>query len=272
MDTATPRSFPCPASDLLDAAAIEEIGARFDRLRVFAECYTDAQQFRISIGNRVGGAARRHIAVPPDSIDPILDVAARSEAEWKKALRNAYRVEVPEPIRRWQAESRGIGEHGLARLLGTLGHPVLAFPHYRDNGELVGGDPYLRNVGKLWAYAGFGDPTLRRRRGMAADDALALGNQRLKTLVWLLAVAAMKQGDTTVPGHTTSETHRRSAGGDTPVPDTRLGYRGIYDQGRARYATRDWTAGHQHAAALRLVAKAILKDLWIAGVEHLTTC
>lgn len=67
-------------------------------------------------------------------------------------------------------------------------------------------------------------------------------------------------------------------------------YREVYDKGRAKYllSTHAWpcaqcgpagkpaqvgselSAGHQHARALRLVAKAVLKDLWIAAREHHT--
>lgn len=269
--SATPGPSPLPAAAVLDDATVEHIQAGFDRLRVFAECFNDAQQSRISLGNRIGGAARHNVAVPPDAVEPVLAVASRSEAEWKRALLAAYRRDVPAPIRAWQERHPGIGPHSVARLLGQLGHPVLAFPHHRDpDGELVGGEPFLRNVGKLWAYCGYGDPTLRRRRGMPAADAAAMGNQQIKPIVWFLAVSAMRQ---TNPGRTASDTQRRSAGDGPPVPALeRVGYRWVYDEGRARYATREgWTLGHQHAAALRLTAKAILRDLWHAGWEHLAT-
>lgn len=45
-------------------------------------------------------------------------------------------------------------------------------------------------------------------------------------------------------------------------------YRDVYDDARLEYATREgWTPGHQHSAALRLVGKHILRDLWIAAHE-----
>jgi hypothetical protein len=62
-------------------------------------------------------------------------------------------------------------------------------------------------------------------------------------------------------------------------------YRAVYDEARAQYAEKlhaapcvrcgpsgkpaqpgsPWSAGHQHAAALRRVSKAVLKDLWAAS-------
>ncbi len=47
------------------------------------------------------------------------------------------------------------------------------------------------------------------------------------------------------------------------VARRRSPYRDAYDLARSKYAGReDWTAGHQHNAALRYVAKQIIVDLW----------
>lgn len=40
-------------------------------------------------------------------------------------------------------------------------------------------------------------------------------------------------------------------------------YRAVYDAGRSKYAACEITDLHKHNRALRLVAKAILRDLWI---------
>lgn len=42
-------------------------------------------------------------------------------------------------------------------------------------------------------------------------------------------------------------------------------YRPVYDAGRLKYADLEITDGHKHNRALRLVSKAILKDLWLQG-------
>ena len=59
-------------------------------------------------------------------------------------------------------------------------------------------------------------------------------------------------------------------GASSPIPHARRRspYRDVYDDARTEYATREgWTPGHQHSAALRLVGKHILRDLWIAAHE-----
>lgn len=54
--------------------------------------------------------------------------------------------------------------------------------------------------------------------------------------------------------------------GSTPIdPAPRWPYRLIYDDARIHYAARDWTDGHKHNAAIRKVAKTILRDLWIVA-------
>jgi hypothetical protein len=99
------------------------------------------------------------------------------------------------------------------------------------------GDPADRpNPAKLWAYCGHGDPARKRRKGMTQQDALALGNPRAKRQVWLISTSMLKSGN-----------------------------REHYDHARAKYAERDWTDGHRHAAALRYVGKQFLKDLWCAA-------
>jgi hypothetical protein len=99
------------------------------------------------------------------------------------------------------------------------------------------GDPADRaNPAKLWAYCGHGDPARRRVKGMSQEDALKLGNPWAKKRVWLLSNQFMKT--------------RQSP------------YRVVYEDARSR-ANEDWTLGHQHAHALRLVGKQFLLDLWI---------
>jgi hypothetical protein len=51
------------------------------------------------------------------------------------------------------------------------------------------------------------------------------------------------------------------------IKQARSPYRAVYDNRRAHTATThpDWTAGHSHNDALRIVSKAILKDLWLAA-------
>lgn len=265
----------------------------FDELRVLAECFEDAQKSRIAISNRIGSGQ-----IPAEIAALILASAEDTEHKVRLALRRSFKRSAP-VIYAWSKDVPGLGDHLMARLIGTIGHPVYAFPHHWE-GEgservLVADEPFRRNVAKLWAYCGYGDPSRKRKKGMTADDAIALGNPRAKMILRLLAEACLKcvgsatpaaipiidaPADPSVP---TSRFDPEPAGpatgdildGDEPrsCSDTigrtvrrRSPYRDTYDMARAKYADHeDWTPGHQHAAALRLMAKDILRDLWIAA-------
>lgn len=218
----------------------------FTALRIFSEMFDDVQKARIACANR----AERGL-VDEALYLPQLDALAIAEKEMGKAMRAEYRRAVHDPIRQWQKNTVGIGEHLLARLLGAIGHPVHAQPHHweraptvtdvdsKDVGKrvLIADPPFDRTVAQLWAYCGHGDPTRKRRVGMSWEDGARLGSPRAKMIVHLLAESCMKQMSSP--------------------------YRPIYEKARLEYDTREgWTKAHQHAAALRLVGKEILRDLW----------
>jgi transposase len=103
------------------------------------------------------------------------------------------------------------------------------------------GDPSDRpNVAKLWSYCGL-NPERKRRKGMSQEDALACGNPRARKQLWLIATRMLMSGN-----------------------------RDIYDARREATAAREWTDGHKHNDALRIVAKEFVKQLWIAS-RHSTT-
>lgn len=119
-------------------------------------------------------------------------------------------------------------------------------PRFRGVGEksvarLIGtiGDPAERpNPAKLWAYCGRGNPNLKRRAGMSQEQAFKLGNPRAKKQTWLIATRMLMSGN-----------------------------REAYDARRAATADRDWTDGHKHNDALRIVGKRFLVDLWTVARE-----
>lgn len=238
---------PCPPdqTNLLPFPQVGPSGG-WAALRLLAEMYEDAQRSRIGCENRV-----RSATVDPDLTAASLDALCRAEHELKKALQAQYKRTVPAPIQAWAKETRGIGKtspHMLARLLGVIGHPVIATPH-RWEGEgsdrvLVADPPFARNVAKLWAYCGHGDPNRKRAKGMTAPEAARLGNPRAKMLTHLLAEAVIKSAN----------------------PD----YRIVYDTRRETTAVThpDWSKGHSHNDALHLVGKEILRDLWTAARQE----
>jgi hypothetical protein len=296
------RTIDFPDSRLLAAASA------YRELRVFAELFADVQQTRIACGHRAGRCIRcMHIpkdhqracgkegcACPslflldPGQLKPQLDMLAATEHQLGLAMVRCYRRIVDPSIRTWQQETTGIGEHLLARLLGTIGHPRHATPyHWEGQGPervLISDPPFERNVAKLWAYCGHGDPDRKRRKGMTAEDGAALGNPRAKMLVHLLAEAAMKCVGSAATAEAEASAHPQPAdaqdagsiatdGADSSDPPrstrARSPYRDTYEEARLRFADRDWTPAHQHAAALRSVGKEILRDLWLAAGDHL---
>jgi hypothetical protein len=164
--------------------------AGFTELRMWAECYDDAQKARIACSNRmtIGG-------LPPEVFEAQLATLVAAEHQFKLALGRCYRRTVPAGVREWQTGTFGIGAHLLARLIGALGHPRIATPfHWEGEGDkrtLVADEVFERSVRQLWTYCGHGE-ALKRRKGMTAEDAFGLGSPRCKMLVHLLAEASIK--------------------------------------------------------------------------------
>lgn len=177
-------------------------------------------------------------------LENLKSVEHQATLDLKRELRNT-------PFHAWVKAQKGIGEKQAARLLAAIGDP-----YWNDLYERP------RTVSELWAYAGYAvrnGEADRRRKGVKVN-----WSPTAKMRVYLMAEACMK-----------------ARGGDGD-------YRAVYDQGREQYADTVHTtdcvrcgpsgkpalagtplsAGHQHARALRLVAKRILRDLWIVARDY----
>lgn len=207
-------------------------------LRIAAEQFEDAQKARIAASHRAerGG-------VDADTYQEAIEVQRLAEKQYAKLLRNTYRRVAPAGVIDWQKEVMPYGAHLVARLLGAIGHPRVAYPHHwegeGENRVLVEDQPYERMLSQLWAYCGHGDPQRKRRQGMSPEEAFALGNPTAKMLTHLLAESRMK-----------ARCER---------------YRPVYDREKARWADRDVSDGHRHNHALRITGKEILRDLFEAA-------
>lgn len=240
-----------------------DTGHPYAELRAMAENLDDLIRLRVGLDNRMGRAK-----IDADLFSPARTAIGNAEKFTIKELKTIFARTCPELVA-WANRTRGVGVHLLARLIGEIGSPLIATPHHYEYHEeeveqrgekvmkrkrtLVADLPFERNLAKLWAYCGVGDSTRVRRKGMTAEDAAALGNPRAKTLIWLIAFRAMMQVGKVDPdtGEVLVE----------PSP-----YRVVYDQARDRYAARlDWTDGHRHAAAMRMVCKEILRDIWLVA-------
>ena len=243
----------------------------YDELRHLAEVFFDAQEARKAMESKIRSAG-----------DPLFFSAAIAhyravEEEMSKALKKCMRRPTFAAILKWQKQEAGIGEHLLARLLGATGNPRLKTPkHWEGRGHgdriLVADDPSPRTVGQLWSYCGHGDPTRVLHKGMTAEEVLQVGNKRTKAIVWNIAESCLKAGV-------------RKSEADT---DVRIGishYGDVYLKRRKDTAERvhatdcvrcgpagkpaligsPWSKAHQHADALRIVGKEVLRDLWLAA-------
>lgn len=92
-------------------------------------------------------------------------------------------------------------------------------------------DRVRRGPAELWAYCGF-VPGQKRQKGVKSN-----WNATAKMRAFLIAESCIKQMDSP--------------------------YRAVYDRARKSWADRDVKDGHKHNHALRLVAKAVLKDLFL---------
>lgn len=226
-------------------------------LRIWAEMFHDSQQARIAAVNRAerGG-------VEPIIYEAYTDSLKRAEHECLLAMRRCYRRVVPEPIQSWQKAMTGIGIDRLAKILGHLGHPVWATPHHWEgtgsNRVLITDPPFERSIGQLWQYCGHGAPA-RKRKGMSADDLAAMGSPVLKSLLWNAATECMKCRNS--PFRLVYEEARQNVADKVhTVECVRCG-----PSGKPAQPGDPWSAGHQHAHALRIVGKEILRDLWLVA-------
>jgi hypothetical protein len=103
-------------------------------------------------------------------------------------------------------------------------------PHYNH-----ADDRPRRGPAELWAYCGYA-PDQKRRKGVKSN-----WNPDAKMRAFLCAESCIKQ--------------------------SRSPFRATYDAARASWADRDTSDGHKHNHALRLVAKALLADLWRTSID-----
>jgi hypothetical protein len=189
----------------------------------------------------------------------------------RNAVRNLERAMRAHPLGAWQRSRKCVGEKQLARLLGEIGDPYWNDLHDRP-----------RRLRELYAYSGMhvidGDTGAQQVRDSQTDAGAGVAptrargqkanwNDAARTRLWNMVDPQIKAaGGTDKNGR--------------PCP---LGhYRPLYDEAKIKYAeavhTRECrrcgpkgkpaqpgsplSQGHQNARAVRIAAKAILRDIW----------
>jgi len=152
-------------------------------------------------------------------------VTALGELE-KKAISQLEKSMKAHPMGKWVGTQLGIGYKQSARLISAIGDPYI-----NANTGLP------RTVSQLWSYCGFNvvdGSAVRRQKGVKSN-----WNANAKMRTFLIALSCIKQ--------------------------LKSPYRKIYDERRLRTKEThpDWTLGHQHNDALRVMGKELLKQMWI---------
>ncbi len=240
-------------------------------LGVLADVLNDLESMRIANANRVriltrneadaDGEERGHGLTEdhPEVAKLILTVKAMEQLEHDATL-NLQRAMRKHPLGPFVKRTAGLGEKQAARLIATIGDPYWNDLHNRP-----------RTVSELWAYAGFhvlhpgghatGDthaPTAagvapKRQRGQKSN-----WSEDARKRTWLIATSCMKQPSGNEYRDVYERARAKYADATHPADCVRCG-----PTGKPALTGSPLSAGHQHARALRLVSKAILRNLWI---------
>ena len=206
-------------------------------LNTLATQFSDTEQIRIATANRLrilildeadkDGVMRGwQLTENHDSVKALraqLEAFEKLEKEMEKALAKQLKTHALHP---WIKSQIGLGDKQMARLLGVIRDPYWNELHQRP-----------RTVSELWAYSGLHvihGQGAKRRKGQQSN-----WSAEAKSRIYLIAVSCIKQ--------------------------SKSPYRAVYDDRRAHTAIThpDWTDGHSHNDALRIMGKEILKQLWI---------
>lgn len=237
-----------------------------DTLKILAESLDDLEAQRIANDNRI--RSLRQVYGYGDDFDDTPEMAALLGAAGQLqaiehgmvlALKRALRSH---PLNHWIINTPGVGAKTAARLLAAIGDPSWNTLHDRP-----------RTVSELWSYCGYGNPEKqKRRKGQKAN-----WSNDAKMRAFLCAEAAIKAGVRK------TDDADDSNGYDLDHRHAITSYGQVYLDGRARYAgsVHPWpcerctgkgkppaeagtprSPAHQHAMAVRLVSKEILRDLW----------
>lgn len=266
-------------------------------LGVLADVVDDLEAVRIANANRVRQLTRtatdkdgeeRGFGLTldhPEVAKLALTVTALETAE-KDAIKNLQRAMRRHPLAGFQKRHKGIGEKQLARLLAVIGDPYWNDLYQRP-----------RTVSELWAYCGLhvirtsssGQSRLDTQcRYAAAGTQLHTGSHRTDDPQLISAPGVAPKRQRGKKSNWNETARKRVWVIASAMPKFPGGhYEAVYRQARDKYADATHASecvrcgpkghpapagsalspGHQNARAHRIVAKEILKDLWIDARE-----
>ena len=261
-------------------------------IQILADILDDVERIRIANENRV----RQHTRDVPDAdgglrggmvpmddrsiqgLTTLIDIIADAEHQAELMMKRAIRRHV---LGSWIRTTVGIGEKQGARLLAAIGDPYWNDLYDRP-----------RTVSELWAYCGYSVIKLPATDHCSSETQCGLvggggtasdpGHDVRETQRHTAGVAQFRAKGTKV-NWSPAARMRAHLVAESCIKQSHSPYRVVYDAGRAKYADAihmtpcrrcgpagnpaatgtPLSAGHQHARALRLVAKEILRDLWV---------
>lgn len=254
----------------------ESASAHDSLLLIFADALDDLERSRIATENRVRSLRQiKGMDGTPEEIrllalvDGIAALEHGAELELKRALR-------AHPIGPWIKAQVGLGEKQAGRLLAAIGDPYL-----REDGT-------TRTVSQLWAYCGLhvlhpGQARTDTHLVRAGVEPSSDPGQSAPVSHAFRAGVAPKRARGQRANWNTTAKMRAYLCAESCIKQARSPFRAVYDAGRAKYTDAlhavecvrcgprgnpapvgsPLSAGHQHARAMRLVSKEILKALWI---------
>lgn len=232
----------------------------------------DIEDLRKATHNRIGAKERDGLGDTPEV------QIARERLVALEAIEHACTLDLQRAMRKhplgpWVKATKGVGEKQAARLLDAIGDP------YWNDAD----DRARRGPAELWAFCGY-VPGQRRQKGMR-DNWSAVAKSR----AYLIAESAKKSRcpACTAAGKAREETGWAFPPNDCTCPTTHP-LRAKYDHERARQllavhkepcvrcgpkgkpaeAGSPLSDSHREARALRVVAKEVLKMMWIQARDY----
>jgi hypothetical protein len=256
-------------------------------LALLADTLDDLERTRIANENRLRQLTRdeedsdgelRGFGLTVDlpqvaAVSDLVDALGKLEHQATLNLQRALRKH---PLGPWVKATIGVGEKQGARLIAAVGDPYWNTLHNRP-----------RLVSELWAYCGLHVLPVAQARAGTHDGFGGGGKQGDPGHT---STEAHRRDAGVAPTRSRGQKSNWSATAkmraylvaESCIKQARSPYRTVYDQGRAKYedalhqvdcrrcgpsgkpapAGTPLSAGHQHARAMRLVMKELLKDLW----------
>jgi hypothetical protein len=214
-------------------------------LRLAADTLADVERLRIATENRT----RALYEIPGWALTPAavrweLHLSALHDLE-EQVTRELQQAMRAHPLGPWVRSTVGLGLKQMGRLIGAIG----------DASWNTLEDRPRRGPAELWAYCGY-VPGQRRRKGERSN-----WNAEAKMRAFLVAESCVKQRGSPYR-KVYDDARAKYAGTAHDEPCVRCG-----PQGKPAPAGSPLSLGHQHARALRVVAKAVLRDMWREAVR-----